>query len=76
MGPSAKLKKRLKRGDPGINPLDKIAKHDIDFSKAKNLRDKWKSDTKMIESINKLPGRKAITERIVKRMQANKKLKL
>jgi len=55
MGPGTKLKKRLKRGDPGINRLDKIAKqHDIDYSKAKNLRDKWKADTKMIESISKL----------------------
>ena len=78
MGPGTKLKKRLKRGDPGINRLDKIAKqHDIDYSKAKNLRDKWKADTKMIQSINKLPGRKTMTERVVKRiMQAKKKLKL
>ena len=78
MGPGTKLKKRLARGDPGINRLDKIAKqHDIDYSKAKNLRDKWKADTKMIQSINKLPGRKTMTERVVKRiMQAKKKLKL
>lgn len=59
MGPGTKLEKRLKRGDPGINRLDRIAKqHDIDYSKAKNLQDKWKADTKMIESINKLPGKK------------------
>ena len=39
MGPDAKLKKRLKRDNPGINRLDKIAKqHDIDYSQAKNLR--------------------------------------
>ena len=39
MGPGTNLAKRLKRGDPGINRLDKIAKqHDIDYSKAKNLR--------------------------------------
>jgi len=57
MGPGTKLEKRLKRGDPGINRLDRIAKqHDIDYSKAKNLQDKWKADAKMIESINKLPG--------------------
>ena len=31
MGPGTHLAKRLKRGDPGINRLDQIAKqHDID----------------------------------------------
>ena len=78
MGPGTKLAKRLKRGDPGINRLDKIAKqHDIDYSHAKNLRDKWKADTKMIKAIDKLPGSKTMTEKIVKRiMQAKKKFKL
>ena len=38
MGPGTHLAKRLKRGDPGINRLDKIAKqHDIDYSQAWNL---------------------------------------
>ena len=51
MGPGTHLAKRLKRGDPGINRLDQIAKqHDIDYSRAKNLQDKWKADTKMIPS--------------------------
>ena len=78
MGPGTKLAKRLKWGDLGVNRQDKIAKqHDINYSKAKNLRDKWKVDTKMIKAIDKLPGNKTITERIVKRiMQAKKKLKL
>ena len=78
MGPGTKLEKRLKRGDPGINRLDRIAKqHDIDYSKAKNLQDKWKADAKMIESINKLPGEKTMTECIVKKiMQAKKRFKL
>ena len=78
MGPGTKLAKRLKRGDPGINRLDKIAKqHDIDYSKAKNLRDKWKADTKMIKAIERLPGNKTLTEKIVRRiMQAKKNLKL
>ena len=78
MGPGTKLAKRLKRGDPGINRLDKISKqHDIDYSHAKNLRDKWKADAKMIKAIEKLPGNKTLTEKIVKRiMQAKKKLKL
>jgi len=39
MGPGTKLAKRLKRGDPGINRLDKIAEqHDIDYSHAQNLQ--------------------------------------
>ena len=77
MGPGTKLEKRLKRGDLGINRLDRIAKqHDIDYSKVKNLQDKWKADAKMIESINKLPGIKTMTERIVRKiMQAKKRLK-
>lgn len=78
LGPGTKLEQRLKRGDPGINRLDRIAKqHDIDYSKAKNLRDKWTADTKMINAINKLPGRKTMTERVVKRIiQAKKRLKM
>ena len=39
LGPGTKLKKRLARGDQGINRLDKIAKqHDIDYARAKNFR--------------------------------------
>ena len=78
MGPGTRLAKRLKRGDPGINRLDKIAKqHDIDYSHAQNLQDKWKADTKMIKAIDRLPGKRTMTERIVKRiMQAKKRLKL
>ena len=67
MGPGTKLEKRLARGDPGINRLDRIAKqHDIDYRKAKSLKDKWKADQKMIAKINRLPGRKTKTENIVK----------
>ena len=68
----------LKRGDPGINRLDQIAKqHDIDYSRAKNLQDKWKADTKMIQAIDRLPGKKTKTERVVKKiMQTKKRLKL
>ena len=66
MGPGTKLKKRLARGDPGINRLDKIAKqHDIDYARAKNVQEKWKADTKVIAAIYKLPGKKIMTKRIV-----------
>ena len=73
MGPGTHLKKRLARGDPGINRLDRIAKmHDIDYDKAKNLKDKWEADRKMIAKIDKLPGRKSLTERIVRRIMKTK----
>ena len=77
-GPGTHLQKRLKRGDKGINRLDEIAKkHDIAYSKAKNLQDKWKADDKMIPTITKLPGKKTMTEHMVKKiMQAKRKLKL
>ena len=59
MGPGTHLEKRLKRGDKGINRLDRIARqHDIDYSHAKNLQDKWKADTQMIKAIDRLPGKK------------------
>ena len=78
MGPGTHLQKRLKRGDPGINRLDRIAKqHDIDYSRAKNLRDKHAADRKMIKAIDRFGGRKTNTEKIVQKiMQAKVKLKL
>ena len=69
--------KNVKRGDPAINRLDKIAKqHDIDYAKAKNMEDKWKAHDKMIRAIGNLE-RKKKTEKVVKKiMQAKRKLKL
>ena len=73
MGPGTHLKKRLARGDPGINRLDRIAKaHDIDYDKAKTLKDKWAADRKMIAKIDQLPGSKNLTERIVRRIMKAK----
>ena len=64
MGPGTHLQKRLKRGDPGINRLDQIAKqHDIDYSRAKTLRDKHAADRKMIKAIDRFGGRKTTTEK-------------
>ena len=78
MGPGTHLKKRLARGDPGINRLDKIAKiHDIDYNRAKTLEDKWTADKKMVKAIDNLPGRNTPTEFIVKNiMKAKRRLKL
>ena len=73
MGPGTQLKKRLARGDPGINRLDRIAKqHDIDYSHAKSLKDKHAADRKMIQAITRLPGRKTWTEAIVKKIMQGK----
>ena len=73
MGPGTHLKKRLARGYPGINRLDRIAKaHDIDYDKAKTLKDKWATDRKMIAKIDQLPDRKSLTERIVKNIMKAK----
>ena len=78
MGPGTHLKKRLQRGDPGIYRLDRIAKqHDIDYSRAKTLKDKHVVDRKMIRAIDHLPGRKTMTEHVVKNiMQAKTRLNL
>ena len=73
MGPGTHLEKRLKRGDPGINRLDRISKtHDIDYSRARSLKDKHKADRKMIKSIENLPGPKTKTERVVKHIMKAK----
>ena len=73
MGPGTHLKKRLARGDPGLNRLDRITKaHDVDYDKAKNLQDKWVADRKMIAKTDQLPGRKSLTERIVKNIMKAK----
>ena len=44
-GPGTKLKKRLDRGDKGINPLDAACRdHDIVYVTSKNLDDRHKAD--------------------------------
>ena len=73
MGPGTHLKKRLQRGDPGINRLDRIAKqHDIDYSRAKTLKDKHVANRKMIHAIERLPGRKKWPEHVVKNIMKTK----
>lgn len=77
LGHGTKLDKRLKRGDPVIKRLDRIAKqHDIDYSRAKNIRDKWKADEKMVKAINRLPGKKSMMERVASSRQKNVTLHL
>lgn len=44
-GPGTKLKKRLARGDRGINNLDELAReHDIAYDKSNSLSDRHKAD--------------------------------
>lgn len=74
LGPGTKLKKRLARGDKGINRLDRIARqHDIDYSRAKGIEDKWAADTKMVKAIDRLPGKKSMTERLARKVIQMKK---
>ena len=74
LGPGTFLKKRLVRGDPGINRLDRIAKqHDIDYSNAKNIRDKWKADLKMVLAIDALPSKKSPMEKLSRNIIAAKR---
>ena len=73
-GPGTFLKKRLARGEPGINRLDRIAKqHDIDYSNAKNIPDKWKADLKMVHAIDALPGKKLPMEKLSRNIIAAKR---
>lgn len=49
-GPGTKLQKRLARGDPGINPLDKFCrKHDIAYSQNSTIEDRHKADYELQE---------------------------
>ena len=55
---------------------DRIAKqHDIDYSQAKTLKDKHVADHKMIRAIGQLPGRKTLTEHVVKKIMQAKTFK-
>lgn len=48
LGPFTNLKKRLKRGDPGINPLDQAAKeHDIFYSIHKDTSSRHIADNRL-----------------------------
>lgn len=44
-GPGTKLSKRIKRGDQGINPLDRVCRnHDIAYSQSSSLKDRRHAD--------------------------------
>lgn len=54
MGPGTQLITRLKRGDQGLTPVDKLAKiHDIDYSLATKPQDVRKADIEFIKGLKK-----------------------
>ena len=66
--PATHLKKRLKQGDPGINRLKRMPNSTTsDYTRAKTLKDKYVADLKMIRAIGHLPGRKTLTEHVVRK---------
>lgn len=55
MGPGTHLKKRLARDDKAINRLVRTARsHDIEYRRAKSLREKHVAYKRKIEAINAL----------------------
>ena len=63
-GPGTNLKKRLPRGDVGINKLDEACKkHDIAYSKATSKKAVRKADKKLIKNIRK---RKSTAAKVVR----------
>ncbi|GIY97136.1 DUF5679 domain-containing protein [Caerostris extrusa] len=52
-GPFTKLKKRLERGDPGINRVDKACKkHDIDYNETKDTKQRHIADQKFLDDLD------------------------
>ena len=52
MGPGTEIIKRLKRGDKGRTPADRVAKaHDIRYSLAEDIKDIRNADKKMIQTL-------------------------
>lgn len=81
-GPGTKLQKRLARGDPGINPLDKACReHDIAYSNSSNLEDRHKADYdleqrawKRVKSSDARLGEKAAAWAVTNTMKVKRKL--
>ncbi|XP_049820162.1 uncharacterized protein LOC126264810 [Aethina tumida] len=81
-GPGTKLKKRLARGDTGINELDKACKrHDIAYEENKSLQDRHKADFVLeneawnrVKSKNANLGEKAAAWLVTTGMKIKRKL--
>ena len=54
-GPFTKLEKRLKRGDPGINRVDKACKkHDIEYSKTRDKKERHRADQELLDDLDSI----------------------
>ncbi len=75
-GPGTNIDARLKRGDPGLNQLDRACKiHDIDYALAKTPHDVRSADMKFLQNIKKSKDGKKSHKRIIKTI-FNKKMKM
>lgn len=81
-GPGTKLHKRLARGDPGINPLDKACReHDIAYSNNSSVEDRHVADYRLeqrawerVKSKDAGLGEKAAAWAVTNVMKAKRKL--
>lgn len=81
-GPGTKLKKRLERGDPGINPLDAACReHDVAYSRSKDLKSRHEADAVLeerawqrVKSRDARLGEKAAAWAVTGAMKAKRKL--
>lgn len=81
-GPGTKLEERLKRGDPGINPLDAACKqHDISYSKDSDTTKRDSADKilqkeamKRVFAKNSTLGERATALAVAAAMKAKRKL--
>ena len=68
IGPHTALEKRLARGDPGINDIDKAAKqHDIAYRDARTKSDIRTADEKMIKAVRKAKDSGPKTKKLVEK---------
>lgn len=66
-GPNTNLDARLARGDVGINKLDSLCKkHDIDYSKARDLNDVHAADKVFVKKVGKLKNTSPSTKAAVR----------
>ena len=81
-GPGTRLEERLKRGDPGINPLDEACKfHDIAYSKTGATAERNKADLELadrawqrVRASDSSLGEKAATYAVTNVMKLKAKL--
>ena len=76
-GSGTDLKKRLQRGDRGINRLDEVCKqHDIDYDNSDTLADKHVADQKMIHANDQFPNQNLTSWGVTNLVKSKKTLGL